>query len=185
MQLKRRNRKTEEAIKMIKLLSDSNNKLLSSNISLQRKVQDLNNKMSAEENKENSDPVLQHLLQPKCQNYNIDVKKFATTVHYYSPKAYEFLRNRFENKFPHPKSILRWYRSIDCKVGFTLEAFEATKLKSESVSHKLYFCLIFDEISIRQKLEIINGEIYGNAFNKKETASQILVFMLKPISALL
>jgi len=49
-------------------------------------------------------------------NFN-QLKKFILTLHYYSPRAYEFVHQEFDNCSPyHCKTISKWYRSIQGKL---------------------------------------------------------------------
>ena len=47
--------------------------------------------------------------------YNLEIKQFAMTLHYYSPKAYEFVHNVFS--LPHSSKISSWAASVDCEPG--------------------------------------------------------------------
>ena len=54
----------------------------------------------------------------KCRGhcYTEEVKKFALTVHFYSPKAYSYMRKIFS--LPHRSSIRNWVSSVNCEPGF-------------------------------------------------------------------
>ena len=41
-----------------------------------------------------------------------DMKHFAMTLHYYSPKAYDFVRNVLS--LPHLSSVRTWVSTVDC-----------------------------------------------------------------------
>lgn len=49
----------------------------------------------------------------KGQEVKENVKNFAVTLHFYSPRAYSFVRKTFGNQLPHPRSITRWYASVE------------------------------------------------------------------------
>ena len=49
-------------------------------------------------------------------HYSDEMKQFALTLHYYSPKAYDFVCKIFA--LPHPSSIRAWGASVDCSPGF-------------------------------------------------------------------
>lgn len=51
--------------------------------------------------------------EPLPKEYPPRLRSFAVTVHYYSPRAYEFVREPFLNVLPHPKTISAWYRSMN------------------------------------------------------------------------
>ena len=51
--------------------------------------------------------------------YSDDMKKFALTMHGYSPKAYRFLRETFDYALPSEITIHRWLEKIDYTPGFS------------------------------------------------------------------
>lgn len=122
--------------------------------------------------------------------YSAPLRKFALTLHYYSPAAYKYVRECYQKALPHPRTICRWYSTINAEPGFTTEAFDALKMKCESNAkdNKPVLCsLVFDEISIRrQKLFHTNRKLGSVNFGagpmqgeEAETvATQALVFML-------
>lgn len=85
---------------------------------------------------------------------------FALTLHYYSPRAYEYVRQEFNNCLPHSKTISKWYQSINGKPGIMLEAVNAIKQRSNSVDYQLFGSLVFDEMAIRQHVEY-DKKFYG------------------------
>ena len=46
----------------------------------------------------------------------METKQFAMTLHYYSPKAYEFVHKIL--CLPHSSTIRAWSSSVDCEPGF-------------------------------------------------------------------
>lgn len=68
----------------------------------------------------------QHL--PVSRTYKASLRQFALSLHYYSPKAYNYVRNNFYNCLPHVKTLLKWYRSFDGEPGINVEILEAIKL---------------------------------------------------------
>ena len=42
-----------------------------------------------------------------------EAKKFALTLNFYSPRAYEFVRKVFQT-LPHPRSLSVWTSSVNC-----------------------------------------------------------------------
>lgn len=120
------------------------------------------------------------------RKFEHSVRAFAVTLHFYSPKAYNFVRQKFHNSLPHPKTLAKWYCSVDAKPGFTTEAFNFLKTKVAHTNKNALICsLVFDEIAIRQHLEYCGGSYYGyvdcgNALHGDcmELAKEALVFML-------
>lgn len=39
------------------------------------------------------------------RKYSVDLRKFALTLNFYSPKAYEFVRNEFNCVLPHSRTL--------------------------------------------------------------------------------
>ncbi len=80
------------------------------------------------------------------------LKAFATTLQFYSTKAYNYVRRTFHLALPHPSTIRRWYQTINGKPGFTQEAFHALsmKVKDATKSGDDVLCgLMIDEMAIR------------------------------------
>jgi len=76
---------------------------------------------------ENLSTFNQHLLKrqigmskrlPKCRKYSPELRSFALTLHYYSPRAYKFVRSKFDTCLPHTKTICKWYKSIHIERDF-------------------------------------------------------------------
>lgn len=69
--------------------------------------------------------------------YTAGLKTFALTLHFYSPKAYEYVRKKFETYLPHTRTIKRWYMSVDARTGFTRESLNALKAKVNSTDYSV------------------------------------------------
>ena len=54
-------------------------------------------------------------LWPNLNHYSDEVKQFAMTLHYYSPKANEFVCQVL--KQPHTSRIWHWAASVNCEPG--------------------------------------------------------------------
>lgn len=93
--------------------------------------------------------------------YTAGLKTFALTLHFYSPKAYEYVRQKFETCLPHTRTIKRWYMSIDARPGFTRESLNALKAKVNSTDYSIVCNLVIDEMSIRQHLEWDGTQMHG------------------------
>lgn len=68
--------------------------------------------------------------------YSPVLRTFACTLHFYSPKAYEYVRKKFQTCLPHSRTIKKWYESVDAQPGFTQESFKALKYKAQNTSYK-------------------------------------------------
>lgn len=115
-------------------------------------------------------------------------RKFAITLHFYSPAAYKYLRKMFNSCLPHPRTLYDWYRSVEAEPGFTHETLERLKEKSKTSTKKLLCSLIIDEMSIRQQ-KIWNGKKYEGVVDvgvgtddSNEIASQAYVFLLVSVN---
>ena len=64
---------------------------------------------------------------PVGRRYHDEVKRFALTLHFYSPRAYDYLRNVFS--LPHTSSLYNWTLSVKCDVGFFKDVFLELKKK--------------------------------------------------------
>lgn len=71
------------------------------------------------------------------EKYPPALRSFAMTLHFYSPKAYNFVRQKFCRALPDPSTLRSWYASINGEPGFTTESFEALKIKvNEAINLK-------------------------------------------------
>lgn len=92
----------------------------------------------------------------KSRKYSPRLRAFALTLHFYSPRAYSYVRSVFENRLPCVSTIRKWYTTINGKPGFSQEAFNVLKMRANRANtngDEILTCLIFDEMSIRQQEE--------------------------------
>jgi len=47
--------------------------------------------------------------------YPKEIREFALTLQYYSPRAYLYVRKSFSNILPHPRTLRRWYIVVDAR----------------------------------------------------------------------
>lgn len=119
--------------------------------------------------------------------YSNELKKFALTLNFYSPKAYLYVRENFQLGLPHPNTIRRWYEAVDGSAGFTREAFEV--IKKFNNNYPLLLNLTFDEMSIRKHVEF-DGEKFvgyvdlGTGINNENLpiAKEAFVIMAVPLN---
>lgn len=128
--------------------------------------------------------------------YNENLRKFALTLHYYSPRAYKYVRQKFDNHLPHKSTIQKWYANTNvsgepgiCKQSFEILTARANQLKGEGIDPMC--SLIFDEMAIRKLLKWSHaqkkfiGQInYGfrPEFSEVPIANQAMVYMLSGIN---
>ena len=84
------------------------------------------------------------------RRHSDEVKRFAMTLHFYSPRAYEHVRSVF--MLPHAKSIANWTSSVDCEAGFFIDVFRELKQKVISKSIKPECALFCDGMKIRSSV---------------------------------
>ncbi|KAB0801379.1 hypothetical protein PPYR_05733, partial [Photinus pyralis] len=113
---------------------------------------------------ENMSPVCKGMLQRKLgkkKKYSPELRKFAISLNFFSPKAYNYVRDTFDTCLPHSNTIGKWLQTIDASPGFTTEAFETLR-KQVQFSQKPCLCaLVIDEMSIRKHLEWDGNKFYG------------------------
>ena len=63
---------------------------------------------------------------PGENKYSAQLRSFALRLHFYS---YRYVRKMFDTCLPHPRTIDKWFNSIDGKPGFTREAFNALRIR--------------------------------------------------------
>lgn len=120
-----------------------------------------------------------------AKQYSPELRKFALTLNFLSPKAYDHIRNQFNTCLPHRRTISKWYECVEGSPGFTKEAFEAlTRLQLSSL-HKPVCSLMIDEMSIRKFVEWDGKQYHGYVDfganldgDYEQEATNVLVFML-------
>lgn len=130
------------------------------------------------------------------KQFPADVRSFALTLNFYSPRAYRYVRKTFANKLPAPRTIRKWYESVDADTGITEDALNALTIRIEESKKKgvdLRFCMSIDEMSIRKQVEYSKSKKkyygyvdFGGADIDREgttVAKKALVLMLTAINA--
>ncbi|KAF0706885.1 THAP-type domain-containing protein, partial [Aphis craccivora] len=93
--------------------------------------------------------------------YPKEIREFALTLQYYSPRAYLYVRKSFSNILPHPRTLRWWYTVVDGKPGFTLEALEA--IKQKVAAGHVYCNLTVDVMCVKRHLETdTHQNVYGH-----------------------
>lgn len=67
--------------------------------------------------------------------YPKEVRSFALTLHFYSPRAYDYVRSVYNKNLPCGRTIQKWYESIDGLPGCTSEALQLLKIKSAEAAN--------------------------------------------------
>jgi Transposase protein len=109
-------------------------------------------------------PTLQELFQrlqtsgsaPRSRSFPPEIRVFASTLQFYSTKAYEYVRQTFKKVLPHVTTIRKWFSNISGAPGFSAQAFEllAQKVCEGKLSNKpVFVALMLDEMSLKKQIE--------------------------------
>lgn len=97
----------------------------------------------------------------RSKKFSANLRLFFLTVHFYSPKAYRYIRSFFKFHPPDIRTIRKWYSVIDGSPGFTECAFDLLKQKAEDLKAEgkiLVVGLSHDDMHIRRHSQWISGE---------------------------
>lgn len=142
--------------------------------------------------------VMQSAAASKKQ-YPERVRKFCLALHYYSPRAYEFVRQTLNFRLPHTKTIQCWYAASDLRGDPGIQEETIARLKKccnyyKEANIQPICTLMFDEMSIRSqvfwsqlKLDYVglastNNVTTADANSVAQIARQAIVFMLNGIN---
>ena len=99
-----------------------------------------------------------------CSQFSTEQRQFATTLHYYSPAAYQYLRRHFK-LLPSPRTVRDWLSSFNGQPGYTEQSFKTIATKTGGVDAWSYkvCALQIDEMEIKKHLEYDrrSGQVYG------------------------
>lgn len=123
------------------------------------------------------------------EKYDNVLRSFALTLHFYSSKAYEYVRRTFNLALPSQRILRSWYSNVDCEPGFSQPAFDSLKAKAFENAKKGYstICsLMLDEMSIKKHIDFQNGKSwgyvnYGTSITEDDSiqyANEVLVLMV-------
>lgn len=131
------------------------------------------------------------------KSYSPKVRAFAITLHFYSPRAYSYVRSVFCQNLHSTSTIRNWYCSINGAPGFSEEALGILKAKANTANangNEMYACLIFDEMHIHTNLEYDHAKrenvgyiSYGTgkadqSQNESPLAKEALVFLVSGVN---
>jgi hypothetical protein len=88
-----------------------------------------------------------HANKSKSSRYGDTIKQFAVTLHFYSPKAYKFVRKSLH--LPCPATIRAWATAIKCEPGFFTCVIEHLQNILDEDDKDCF--LLVDEMSIKNK----------------------------------
>ncbi|KAF9413687.1 hypothetical protein HW555_008133 [Spodoptera exigua] len=128
---------------------------------------------------------------PIKRKYAEETRKFALTLHFFSPKAYDYVRSTYNTCLPHPRTLSMWYQHVNAEPGFCAEAFTTLKSYAQENDLPVVCALTLDEMAIRKSLcwdaqkKTYCGRVnYGATIDSDslEEANQCLVFLLTCIN---
>jgi len=121
------------------------------------------------------------------KKYSPSVRQFALSLHFFSVRAYEYVRQQFNTILPHQRTLSKWYANVNANPGFTEESLKSLTLKVKNSPNSVYCALMMDEMAIRQHLQYDSstatyyGRVdLGNGMNNDslDVAKECLVFMV-------
>ena len=88
--------------------------------------------------------------------YSQKIKQFAMTLHYYSPKSYEFVHNILA--LPHPASLHEWGVSVDCNPGFLTNVINMVGAAAKNQTWMIVVVLIVDAMTLHKFMEFAGAK---------------------------
>lgn len=93
----------------------------------------------------------------RSKYYSEAIRSFALTLHFYSPRAYRFMRTKFNKHLPDVSSMRSWYSNSTGygEPGINQEALKSLKNLSEQLSLEGKQCCVsiaMDEIHIQKNV---------------------------------
>lgn len=112
------------------------------------------------------------------EKYPEHVRQFCITMNYHSPRAYEFLRESFDNHLPHTSTIRSWYANSDLNTLPSVINEQCLNILQRKVNEKsekgekLICGITFDEMNIRKHIQWSNKERKFTGYSSLENDSQ-------------
>ncbi|XP_046401743.1 uncharacterized protein LOC124167740 [Ischnura elegans] len=127
---------------------------------------------------------------PHAKKYGAELRAFALTLNFYSPRAYKFVRKTFNTCLPHPRTISKWYSSMNGSPGVTMESLNTLRLQVNQSKYPIYCTLLVDDMAIRKHVEWdgfkYHGYVnFGTEFSDDDipVAKEATVFMIVGVNA--
>lgn len=106
--------------------------------------------------------IMRCLNSSNSGSYPPELRAFALSLQFHSNKAYEFVRQTFNNCLPHPKTLASWYKSVDGNPGFHDEVFEALRdMVNKRGGQKVVCAMMMDEVAIRKQVDWDGKQFVG------------------------
>lgn len=130
------------------------------------------------------------------KSYNEHVRSFCLTLHYYSPRAYNYVRTKFKNNIPSISAMRNWYSTINASPGYTTEAFESLQkmaMEYEAKNEKkLLVNVMLDDMAVRRHSQYNPSTMKFDGFidlgrkiedqNNLPLAKEALVFLVSGVN---
>lgn len=130
------------------------------------------------------------------QSYSETIRSFAITLHFYSPRAYKFVRDKFNKHSPNETTLRKWHSNCTygAEPGVSKEALRALSTlanKFATEEKQLIVSISYDEMFIRRLVQWSDGKkkflghiTYGQfECHSIPVARNALVFLLTAINA--
>jgi len=118
---------------------------------LQQKLSEAYEKFNIDQEKQNhilnaADLIPSKLLKKSLDNqrdYDESIRKFALTLHFYSAKAYKFVREQFNKALPHENTLYKWCCKLNGNPGFTEEITTSEKPLLKTKNKEKNWCSLY------------------------------------------
>ena len=118
------------------------------------------------------------------KKYSPEIRQFALSLHFFSCKAYSYVRKQFNIVLLHPRTLSKWYSSVNANPGFKM-----LSLKAQNSSDPVICSIMLDEMAIRQHIYYDGTNYYGhidlgNGINNDSwaAAKECLVIMIVSVN---
>lgn len=129
------------------------------------------------------------------QSYTEVLRSFSITLHFYSPRAYQFIRKKFNDHLPSVTTIRKWHANCtsNAEPGINKECLSAVAALVESFKNEektLIVSITFDEMSIRRMIQwndakkrFIGYITHGQFVGQIPVARNALVFLITGLNS--
>lgn len=127
--------------------------------------------------------------------YPANVRDFCMALYYYSPRAYQYVREKFNKNIPHAGTMRSWYANcnVNGEPGITEQSLEVIRERAslkQRRNEKLILAISFDEIHIRKHVQWDQNtkQLFGYCLNEQtengdmDVANQAMVYMVRGIN---
>lgn len=132
------------------------------------------------------------------EKYPEALRRFCLTLHYHSPRTFEFVRETFDKHLPHPATIRSWYANSNINIKSNelsddiLNILSAKSAEMAEKGEQLVLALKWDEMHIKKHIQYSNADqkLVGYSFcdgnddneETKKIANQALVFFVSAVN---